>query len=273
MLVTSIGLRRAGVLRPADPSSAAARPAGLGKPAAKVWRGPVSVLLASLVVLGLLIAVTTAILVVQSRQQALQEGEHELRSLALTLADQAERAFEAVDLVQTTFMEMVRADGAQTPQDFRKRMSSREVNDELLAHGSALAQLDVIALVDADGKFINISHTWPVPDVGIADRPYFKALKENAGQTTVISDPIVNRMTHTLAVVVAHRVTNPDGRFLGISFAGVLMSYFENFTRPSSMTKPRRYRCFETTECCWPATRTMPTPSAKSLARVGRRGV
>jgi diguanylate cyclase (GGDEF)-like protein len=200
----------------------------LRKPAATSGRGSISALLASLVILGLLIAGTTGFLVVQSRELALQEAEHELRSLALTLADQAERAFEVVDLVQTTFMEMVRNDGAQTADDFRKRMSSLEVNKELQAHVSALPQLDLMALVDSDGKFINFSNPWPVPGVNISDRAYFIALKEHPEQTTVVSDPIVNRVTHTLAVVLGHRVNGPDGRFLGISFAGVLMSYFEN---------------------------------------------
>ncbi len=225
-LLTAIDRRRAVVSRPV--ASAVISASVPDHHDAKVGRGPVSVLVASQVVLGLLIAVTTGILVLQSREQALREAEHELRSLALTLADQAERAFEAVDLVQTTFMEMARADGVRTPDDFRARMSGQEVNKELLAHGSALPQLDIIGLVDADGKFINISHTWPVPDISIADRPHFIALKENADRPTVVSDPMVNRVTHTRAVVVAHRVSSPDGRFLGISFAGVLMSYFEN---------------------------------------------
>ena len=220
---------RADACEPIVSPRAVAGPPSPGKPPlAKSRRGSISLLVASQVVLGLLIAVTTGLLLVQSREQAFQEAEHELRSLALTLADQAGRAFEAVDLVQTTFMEMVRADGAQTAEDFRNRMSSLEVNMGLQAHGSALPQLDLIGLVDVDGKFINISRPWPVPGVNISDRAYFKALRDNPDEPTVVSDPIVNRVTQTLAVVLGHRVTNPDGRFLGISFAGVLMGYFEN---------------------------------------------
>jgi hypothetical protein len=206
----------------------AGTPARAKHPVAKFWRGPVSALPPSQALLGLLVAIATGILLFQSREQALQEAEHEPRSLSLTLADQAERAFEAVDLVQTTFMEMVRNDDAQTVDDFRRRMSSLEVNRELTAHGAALPQLDIIGLVDSDGKFINISHNWPVPGISIADRAYFEALEDNPDQTTVVSDPLVNRVNHTLAVVVSHRIATPDGRFLGIGFAGVLMSYFEN---------------------------------------------
>jgi len=227
--VTSISHDRVGVSEPADPPSAVVGTPGPGNQTrAKSHRGSVSLLLASQVLLGLLIAVTTGLLLLQSREQALQEAEHELRSLSLTLADQAGRAFEAVDLVQSTFMEMVRADGAQTPEDFRNRMASLEVNKELQAHGAALPQLDLIGLVDADGKFINTSRPWPVPGVNIADRAHFKALKDNPDQPTVVSDPMINRVSQTWAVVIGHRISNPDGRFLGISFAGVLMGYFES---------------------------------------------
>jgi diguanylate cyclase (GGDEF)-like protein len=217
----------------APPAGPSARPdpasqLAAKQPAAKLARGTSSRLLASLVVLGLLVAAITGMLVLQLRDQALTEAKHELRSLALTLADQAGRAFEAVDLVQTTFLELVPADGIRTPQDFRSRMSSHEVHDELTAHGNTLPQLDAIGLVDADGNFVNISRPWPAPTNSIADRPYFRALKAQTGQTTIISDPIVNRFSHSWAVVVAHSVIGPDGDFLGISFGGVLMSYFED---------------------------------------------
>jgi len=190
-----------------------------GRPATLVWT--------SQIVLGLLIAATTCFLVLQSRSTAMMGADQELRSFSLVLADQAERAFEAVDLVQTTLLEVVQTAGIETPQAFRERMSGRALNKELDDHGSALPQLDVIGLVDADGKFINVSHNWPVPGVSVADRAYFKALKTNRDAPTFVSDPIVNRLTQTMAVVVAHRVSSADGGFLGISFAGVLMSYFE----------------------------------------------
>jgi diguanylate cyclase (GGDEF)-like protein len=237
--VISIAHDRAGVSGPpaeprplAEPPSAETGAPGLGEQSrAKSRRGSVSLVVASHVVLGVLIAVTTGLVLLQSREHALRAAEHEMRSLSLTLADQAGRAFDAVDLVQTTFMEMARADGARTPREFRDRMSGPEVNKQLQAHGAALPQLDMIGLADADGNLVNTSRPGPVPDDNISDRAYFKVLKADPGQPTVISDPIVNRVTHRLVVVVGHRVTSPDGRFLGISFAGVLMGYFEDLYR------------------------------------------
>jgi diguanylate cyclase (GGDEF)-like protein len=178
-------------------------------------------------VLGLLVAITTGGLVLQLRQQALTASGHEIQSLALTLADQAERAFDAVDLLQTTFIEMTRAENIQTPEEFRRRMSSPEVNQQLITHASMLPQLDTIGIVDANGTFINLNHAFPVPGINIADRPYFAALKADPSLTRVISDPMVTRLNNSWAVVVGHRITSADGRFLGVTFGGVVMRYFE----------------------------------------------
>lgn len=190
-------------------------------------RGSVSILVAGQVVLVLLIAITTGLLIKQSRVQAIQDAEHELRSLALTLAEQAERSFEAVDLVQTTFMETVRSDGVRTADDFHKRMSTLEVNAALQERGHALPQLDQMALVNADGKVINSSRPWPPSGTIVADRAYFRTLKEHPEQATVISDPLFNRTSYAPTVVLAHRVNGPDHEFLGISFGAIQTSYFE----------------------------------------------
>ena len=216
------GPNTAGLASPLPPAGVA-KPTRVKSPSAAIpW------LLVSQIALGLLVAGTTGLLLMQSRQQALAAARHELQSLALTLADQAERAFDAVDLLQTTFIEMTRVENIKTPEEFRRLMSGPEVNAQLIEHGRMLPQLDTVALVGADGRFINFNHALPVPANDISDRPYFKALKENPGQTSVISDPIVARSNNSWAVVVAHRITSADGQFLGITFAGVVMQYFEN---------------------------------------------
>ncbi len=194
----------------------------------------VSKLLLSQIVLGLLVAITTGMLVWQSRQQALMASRHELQGLALTLSDQAERAFDAVDLLGTTFIEMTRANRIKTPEEFRRLMSTPEVNAQLIEHARMLPQLETIALVDADGTFINFNHPLPIPVVNVADRPYFKLLRDNPIQTSVIPDPFVARQNGLWALAIVHRITSVDGRFLGITLGGVVLSYFENLYKTVS---------------------------------------
>ncbi len=207
---------------------------GAEQPTAKPRHFTVSKLVLIQLVLGLLVATTTSMLVWQSRQQAMMASRHELEGLALTLADQAERAFDAVDLLGTTFIEMTRANSIKTPEEFRHLMSSQEVNAQLIEHARMLPQLETIALVDADGHFINFNHPLPMPVVDVADRPYFQLLRDNPIQTSVIPDPFIARQNNMWALVVVHRIASVDGRFLGITLGGVVLSYFENLYKTVS---------------------------------------
>jgi diguanylate cyclase (GGDEF)-like protein len=192
------------------------------------WRTrPLVLLWATLLVLGLSIAATTVLLVLQLRANTLRQADRELRSFALILSDQAERSFEAVDIVQSGLFADLGSEGIRTPDDLRAHIAGIDVHNRLNGQGALLPQLDLIAVVDADGQFLNISHVWPPPKVNVADHKYFRELKSNPHQDVAISEPLVNRVTHTWAVVIAHGIRSPDGDFLGITFAGVLMSYFE----------------------------------------------
>ena len=55
---------------------------------------------------GVILAVGAGLLVSQLRRNALDNSGQELQRLALVLADQAERTFEAVELVQDSLVEM-----------------------------------------------------------------------------------------------------------------------------------------------------------------------
>ena len=68
---------------------------------------PKNVLMASAVALGLGFAAATGLLVMHLRIHALIEGGSEIRGLSLLLADQAERAFEAVELSGASFTSFV----------------------------------------------------------------------------------------------------------------------------------------------------------------------
>jgi diguanylate cyclase (GGDEF)-like protein len=198
-----------------------------GRQGPEARRTSISGLLAGQIVLGLLVAVTTGVLIVHVRQKTLAAAAHEISAMSLILADQAERSFGAVDLVQTTFLELTRADHIVTPDDFRRRMSAPEINQQLIDHSRALQQLDTMALIDSSGIVVNINHEPPVPPTDVTDRAYFQALKGDTAQTRYIGDPIIGRTYERWVVAVARRVTSETGEFLGVIFGGVRLDYFE----------------------------------------------
>jgi len=65
-----------------------------------------------------MLALGAGLLVSQLRRNALDISGQQLQRLALVLADQAERTFEAVELVQDSFVERLQNDSVKSPSNF-----------------------------------------------------------------------------------------------------------------------------------------------------------
>lgn len=120
---------------------------------------PIALFLVAQIALGAVLAATSGLLVMHLRERALITAEHHLQSISLILANQADRAFEAVELVQTALLERFDVASMHTPQDFNKRMSGIAVHEELLSRSNTLPQLDALTAIDADGNLVNFSRS------------------------------------------------------------------------------------------------------------------
>ena len=184
---------------------------------------------------GVMLALGAGLLVFQLRRDALDNSGQELQRLALVLADQAERTFEAVELVQDSLVERLQNDGIKSPEQFRQRMTGLAAHEDMRSRIHGLPQLDALIAVDADGSLLNFSHYWPPPPVTLVDRDYFKALKTNSALTTYFGEPVFNRGTGTLTQHLARKVTGPDGQFLGLILGAVELAYFERLYKSLSL--------------------------------------
>jgi len=184
---------------------------------------------------GVMLALGAGLLVGQLRRNALDDSGQELQRLALVLADQAERTFEAVELVQDSLVERLQNDGVKSPEQFRQRMTGLAAHEDMRSRIHGLPQLDALIAVDADGSLLNFSHYWPPPPVTLVDRDYFKALKTNSALTTYFGEPVFNRGTGTLTQHLARKVTGPDGQFLGLILGAVELAYFERLYKSLSL--------------------------------------
>ncbi|RYJ00296.1 MAG: hypothetical protein EON47_14250, partial [Acetobacteraceae bacterium] len=210
----------------AKPAVATARP---GRPAPR--GGPGRLLLASGLAFCLLVTAATGLLLAHLRDRALRDQTHQLGNLALVLADQAERSFEAVGLLQAALQERLKAEGLQTPEDFRSLMTGQRMQQRLQNRIRNLPQLDALTAIDTDGNLVNFSRYWPIPTVNVADRDYFKALKADPALLSYISAPVPNRGTGTWTIYIARKVTSGEGEFLGLILGAVELAYFERLYR------------------------------------------
>ncbi|MGB6892609.1 MAG: hypothetical protein WBE25_14130 [Xanthobacteraceae bacterium] len=143
------------------------------------------------------IGIGTAIMADNLRDRALRESERELKNTALILAEQLDRSLQAIDMVQSSVIEKIQSLSIASSDDYTRRMSGRDVHLMLKASTSGLVQAYAISLINADGRLINFSRSWPVPDISVADREFFRALKSDPRLASFISLPGHNRTNGT----------------------------------------------------------------------------
>jgi diguanylate cyclase (GGDEF)-like protein len=181
---------------------------------------------------GLLIAaivIGTAMMVGNFRERALTSSERELENTVLLLARHFDQQLEDAEVIQNSLVEHVYAAGIASAEDYRRQMSGRDVHLMLKAKLSALSYVGAVNVFDSDGKLINASGVWPVPDVTVADRVYFKVFTSGPLSPTVLIEPVYSRVTGVWTTIIARKVTGTDGEFLGVISRGIEPAHFEKF--------------------------------------------
>jgi diguanylate cyclase (GGDEF)-like protein/PAS domain S-box-containing protein len=202
------------------------------------WRNrPIRYVILCGVLLIAAIVVGTAIMVGNLRDRALVDSERELKNTASILADEIDRLLYAIDLVQSSVIEKIQSLGIASSGDYARRMSGQDMYVMLKASTSGLVQINALTLINADGRLLNFSRFWPVPELNVADREYFKTLKSDAQLTSYTSLPEHNRANGAWTLFLVRRVTAANGEFLGLVLGAVELSYFDNLFSSVSLAE------------------------------------
>ena len=146
--------------------------------------------------------------------------DREADNLAIVLAAQTERSFQAVDLVMREVAAGVAAAGIEDAAGLRARMGAIETHQLLVDRLHSLPQADGLSLVDDRGVVVNMARTWPTPRVDTSDRDYFAYWRDHADTGVFIGAPIVNRITGRWILTMTRRLNGPRGQFVGMTGFG-----------------------------------------------------
>ncbi len=162
------------------------------------------------------ITIGTTIMAGNFRERALNNSKRELENTVLLLARHFDKQLEDFTVIQRLVVARIERAGITSPDIFRGEMATLEWHEVLRARSEGYSDVAGVNLFDSKGVLINSSDTWPVPDVKVADRAYFKAFKSGAVLTPVLIELVQSRFTGGWAAVIAHKVTGPKGEFLGV---------------------------------------------------------
>jgi len=217
---------------------------------------PLRALYACACLLLMLMVVGDASVLFNLRESALRSKQANSGTVSLTLAEQADRSMQGIDLVLGSLADQFARDGVTDPASFAAKLSGHETHIQLLEKLTGLPYINAIALISVDGRLINFSRYWPIPDIGLSDRSYFKAM---------IADPQASGRSISPAASMVRTASSPD-----CSSAPSTCNISKTCTGPSRSGATARSPCFVTTVCCSHAIH-RPVLRSASVSRISRR--
>src|SRR5664279_71134 len=162
---------------------------------ASVSDNPIRWLVAGGGLLVAAIAIGATVMVGTFRERALDSSKRELENTVLLLSRHFDQQLEDFGTVQNDLIAYMRSSGVDSVEHYKRRMSGPDVHLMLRAKLSALSYVGGVNVFDFDGVLINSSSLWPVPAISVADRPYFKAFKNDPQSADTMIEPVYSRIT------------------------------------------------------------------------------
>jgi diguanylate cyclase (GGDEF)-like protein len=191
--------------------------------------GPIQWLILCGCLLVTAMAIGTAFLAMQFRDRALEVSERELANTALLLSRHFDQQLSDLQRVQDDVLDYLRPAGIDTTEAFESQMSSLQVHEMLRTRLNALPHVGGINLFDAKGWLINSSETWPVSDINVSERTYFKAFTSGTNTSDVVVEPALGKVTGVWTTIFARKIVGRNGEIIGFSSRSVDPSHFEKF--------------------------------------------
>jgi hypothetical protein len=111
---------------------------------------------------------------------------------------------------------------------FRGEMATLAFHELLRDKASGWSDVAGANVFDSDGALINSSKSWPVADIKISDRNYFKRLKDDPSLQEEV-EVVPTRFGSGPAIVFARRVSGLHGQFLGVVTRAITPEQLESF--------------------------------------------
>ncbi|MGA7803698.1 PAS-domain containing protein, partial [Bradyrhizobium sp.] len=210
------------------------KPASVGEddPATgKAWQAKLGIIW--IVLSGLLlivgIGIGTAAMIDSFRERAITVSRRDLENTTLLLARHFDQKFEDFADAQAHLALRLSIAEMASPGEFKRRLSTSAIHELLTGELSEAFDTGDVFLYDSDGQAINTSQAGTLPNISIADRSYFRSFKSNSTPATTLAEPIVSRVTGRPTTIIARRLTNANGVFLGVMVRRVDPHQFEKF--------------------------------------------
>jgi diguanylate cyclase (GGDEF)-like protein/PAS domain S-box-containing protein len=213
--------------------------------AAPIWRGPVLWLVLCGVLLVAAVIIGTVVMVDEFRERALKNSARELENTVLLLARHFDQQFEDSEIIANDLISQMRISGIASPEIFRNQVSTFDTHLMLKSKAGVLSYIGEVNIFDSGGTLVSSSAAWPVPAINVADRSYFQAFTSNPQSAPVLAESLRSHFTGNWTTLIAHRLTGPNGVFLGAMARRIDPVSFEKFFASIALGKGAAISMFD----------------------------
>ncbi|MDO8933911.1 MAG: ATP-binding protein [Rhodocyclaceae bacterium] len=112
------------------------------------------------------------------------------------------------------------------------RIDRQSLTNFLRRQQERLPMTDSLRIADAQGSMLFGSDRDLPPGISIADRDYFRVLRDAPSQALTISRPVLGKISGKWVLIFSRRLSGSDGGFAGVVIAPVTIEWFEKtFTK------------------------------------------
>jgi len=176
---------------------------------------------ALVVLLWLLMGAWIAMDLQQTHSRDLFVAERVAGTLTRVLEGHLEALSQKMDLRLSEF-------ASRFQQDIAAGSGDAAIQANLSQSLALFPEAHSFRVADAQGNYL-FDATGRLANVNIADRSYFRTLRDQPGVGLVVSEPMESRVTGDWVIVYARRLEDSQGRFLGVVLAAVRSNFFEQF--------------------------------------------
>ena len=154
------------------------------------------------------------------REDMLLGTEKHLSAITLTLAEQADRAVQGMDLVLDGIVRIAINQGAVDAATFDHVMATAGVHETLLERLNALPQLNALILYGVDGRVVNSTRSWPTPTINVSDTEAFQSMIARPTNDLSVTSPFQYRTDGKWTVFLMRSMRGTDGNTAGTARRG-----------------------------------------------------
>ena len=155
------------------------------------------------------------------REHALREAETRSQNLALAIDLALTNEFSKIDLSLKTVSAALRHFDTQD-----NRPNGQEISALVTQQKSLLPETEGWSITNADGMIVYHQSDFGPAQFSLADRDYFKALKEARDDRLEISKLVISRLSGAPIIIFARGIRASDGTFSGAILVPLPVSYF-----------------------------------------------